>query len=141
MQSAALPYRATSEGSLEVLLVTSRKRRRRILPKGKVAAGMLPHRSAAREAMEEAGVVGTPDDAPVGELFKRKKAPDGGSQIVRVYPLRVSSEMERWPEHRQRERRWVSLEQALELVADNQIRKVSRRFAGLKSAATRTGGS
>lgn len=51
-----------------MLLVTSRKRRRWILPKGKVAAGMLPHRSAAREAMEEAGVVGTPNDAPVGEL-------------------------------------------------------------------------
>lgn len=73
MQSAALPDRATSEGSLEVLLVTSRKRRRWILPKGKVAAGMLPHRSAAREAMEEAGVVGTPNDAPVGELVKRRR--------------------------------------------------------------------
>lgn len=128
MQSAALPYRATSEGSLEVLLVTSRKRRRWILPKGKVAAGMLPHRSAAREAMEEAGVVGIPDDAPVGELSKAKKAAQGGSQIVRVYPLRVSSEVERWPEHRQRERRWVSLEQALELVADSQIREILRQF-------------
>lgn len=89
---------------------------------------MLPHRSAACEAMEEAGVVGVPDDVAVGEIFKAKKAPNGGSKIVRVYPLRVSSEVERWPEHRQRERRWVSLEQALELVGDDEIREVLRRF-------------
>lgn len=102
MQSAALPYRARSDGSLEVLLVTSRKRRRWILPNGKVAAGMLSDRSAAREVMDEAGVVGVPDDVAVGEIFKAQKAPDGGSKIVRVYPLRVSSEVERWPEDRQR---------------------------------------
>jgi len=55
MQSAALPYRYVTKDKIEVLLITSRTQQRWILPKGKIAFGMLPHRSAAREAMEEAG--------------------------------------------------------------------------------------
>lgn len=59
MQSAAIPYRLNHGGELKVLLVTSRKRRRRVLPKGNVPIGMAPHRSATCEALEEAGLFGT----------------------------------------------------------------------------------
>ncbi len=64
-QSASIPYRI-EQGGLRVLLVTSRTRRRWILPKGKVAPRMLPGRSAEREAFEEAGVLGRLAKDPIG---------------------------------------------------------------------------
>ena len=131
MQSAALPFRVGADGSIEVLLVTSRTRRRWILPKGKVAFGMLPHRSAAREAMEEAGVVGEIEDAPIAEFMTAKQQPNGTSEMirVRVFPLAVSSELQRWPEDHQRERRWLPLKRAIKSVEDPAIRTVLKRFA------------
>ena len=56
-QSAVIPYRKRPNG-LEVLLVTSRKGTRWVLPKGVVEPGMTPAASAAREALEEAGIRG-----------------------------------------------------------------------------------
>jgi 8-oxo-dGTP pyrophosphatase MutT (NUDIX family) len=134
MQSAALPYRVDDEGRIEVLLVTSRTRRRWILPKGKVGIGMLPHRSAAREAMEEAGVVGIVEDVPLTE-FKSAKHNAGGTSeaiMVRVFPLAVTSELQRWPEDHQRERRWLPLKRAIKFVEEPAIRNVLKKFAATR---------
>ena len=54
-QFAALCYRLR-KGKPEVLLVTSRRSKRWIIPKGWPQNGMLPAQSAAIEALEEAGV-------------------------------------------------------------------------------------
>jgi phosphohistidine phosphatase len=56
-QSAILPYRLRGD-DLEVLVITSRKGTRWVLPKGIVEPGMTAAASAAKEAMEEAGVEG-----------------------------------------------------------------------------------
>ena len=56
-QYAALPYRETASG-LEFLLITTRRTRRWIVPKGWPMDGHAPHAAAAREALEEAGVSG-----------------------------------------------------------------------------------
>ena len=45
-QSAVLPYRF-SGGDLEVLLITSRKGKRWVFPKGIIEPGLTPQRSAA----------------------------------------------------------------------------------------------
>jgi hypothetical protein len=57
IQYGALPYREIKSG-VQILLVTSRNTRRWIIPKGWPQSGTPPHRAAAREAFEEAGVVG-----------------------------------------------------------------------------------
>lgn len=64
-QSAVIPYRFGADG-LEVLLITSRKRKRWVLPKGVVEPGMTPAGSAEKEAFEEAGIEGRVDDRPLG---------------------------------------------------------------------------
>jgi phosphohistidine phosphatase len=64
-QSAVIPYRRGPSG-LEVLLVTSRKGTRWVLPKGVVEPDLSPAASAAKEALEEAGVRGPIDDEPLG---------------------------------------------------------------------------
>lgn len=134
MQSAAIPYRQLANGAIEVLLVTSRTRRRWILPKGKVPSGMLPHQSAAREALEEAGVIGVPEDTSVGDFTAAKQNADGTSQVVtvRAFPLAVKSELPRWREDHQRERRWLPLQRAIEAIDDPGIRQLLVHFASLR---------
>jgi 8-oxo-dGTP pyrophosphatase MutT (NUDIX family) len=58
MQYGALPYRFTEAAALEVLIVTTRQSKRWIIPKGWPIKGLTPSKSAAREAFEEAGVIG-----------------------------------------------------------------------------------
>ena len=51
LQYAAVPYRQRDDGTIEVMLVTSRETRRWIIPKGWPIGGAKPHASAAREAL------------------------------------------------------------------------------------------
>ena len=131
-QSAALPYRE-HDNDLEVLLVTSRKRKRWILPKGIVEPGLTPRASAAKEALEEAGVVGHMASESLGSYRRRKW---GGTCDVDVYPLRVQREMDDWPESGIRRRRWQPLATALRRVDDAGLRAIIARLpdAALRSA-------
>src|SRR5215831_813090 len=65
VQYGALPYRLTARSRPQFMLVTSRETRRWIIPNGWPKKGKLPHHSAAREAFEEAGVVGRLLNAPL----------------------------------------------------------------------------
>jgi 8-oxo-dGTP pyrophosphatase MutT (NUDIX family) len=73
VQYAALPYRRKGKSPTEVLLVTSHETGRWIIPKGWPAKGKPLHKSAAREAREEAGVVGSVERRPLG-VFSYQKA-------------------------------------------------------------------
>ena len=64
-QFGALCYRIT-DGKIQVLLITSRRTQRWILPKGWPENGITPGESAAKEAMEEAGVTGKLNERPLG---------------------------------------------------------------------------
>ena len=111
-QSAAVPYRRTTNG-LEVLLITSRRRRRWIVPKGVVEPLLTPTESAAVEAFEEAGVRGTVSECRLGVYEHRKW---GGILTVEVFPLAVEEVLDFWPERTLRSRRWMSVGEAARLV-------------------------
>jgi 8-oxo-dGTP pyrophosphatase MutT (NUDIX family) len=68
VQYAALPYRLNGKTRTEIMLVTSRETQRWIIPKGWPQKGKAPHDSAAREAFEEAGVVGAVGKRSVGSF-------------------------------------------------------------------------
>lgn len=129
-QSAAIPYRVDDAGDIEVLLVTSRSRRRWILPKGRVPADMRPQFSAAREALEEGGVVGVASNTPIAAYKQEKIAPDGSISTVLVwaYPLAVSSELRVWAEMHLRRRCWMPLGRAIRKVDDRRVRRVLLAF-------------
>ena len=131
VQYAALPYRSRGTSRTEVMLVTSRGTRRWIIPKGWPQKGRAPHRSAAREAFEEAGVTGVVDRRPVGSFPYQKRLKNGGVVVceVKVYPLKVSRQSKRWPEHRQRKIRWLSPKEAAKAVREPMLGTIIRRLA------------
>ena len=107
-QSAVIPYRRGPSG-LEVLLVTSRNGTRWVLPKGVVEPDLSPAASAAKEALEEAGVRGAIDDEPLGTYQYRKW---GGTCTVQVFAMEVEQEEADWPEANTRRRAWLTVDDA-----------------------------
>jgi 8-oxo-dGTP pyrophosphatase MutT (NUDIX family) len=133
VQYGALPYRESRSG-LEVLLVTSRESRRWILPKGWPQRGLPPHRTAENEAFEEAGVVGKIGKKPIGAYWYDKKLESGAAARckVRVFPLRVTRQLKKWPEKRQRQARWHSPAQASRRLRETYLRQIIRAFVKVK---------
>jgi 8-oxo-dGTP pyrophosphatase MutT (NUDIX family) len=130
IQVAALCLREGTTGR-EVLMVTSRGTRRWVLPKGWPMKGRTLAGAALREAWEEAGVVGTVDDAPVGWYGYDKIRKDALPVPCRVEVFRVTvADLARdWPEGRQRRREWMSLDRAATEVAEPQLQALLRRLA------------
>lgn len=130
-QVGAIPYTVV-EGQTVFLIVTSRRSGRWIFPKGAPRKGTTPQETAAREAYEEAGVTGTVEDASVGSYrtFKRRAMRRVPIEVA-MYPLRVESQAEDWPENGQRLRHWVVLPEAKRLLAQRRLAElaelVSRR--------------
>jgi 8-oxo-dGTP pyrophosphatase MutT (NUDIX family) len=131
VQYAALPFRRTSGGGIEVLLVTSRGTRRWIVPKGWPVPGLSPSGSAAREAFEEAGVIGSVGETAIG-TFRYQKQLNSGAFVTcetTVFPLEVQEQRRRFPEASQREQRWFSPEAAAEAVAEKELGRAIVAFA------------
>jgi 8-oxo-dGTP pyrophosphatase MutT (NUDIX family) len=123
-QSAVIPYRFGANG-FEVLLITSRKRKRWVLPKGVVEPGMTPADSAVKEAFEEAGIEGCVDDRPLGAYQYRKW---GGTCSVEVFAMRVTRESYAWPEADFRTREWIPVAEAAGRVDEAELKEM---IAGL----------
>ena len=128
-QYAALPWRAAGDG-FEVLLITSRETKRWVIPKGWPIKKLRPGASAAQEAFEEAGVRGAVSRKAVGVYHYDKRLRSGRSQHVRVFvhALEVREELDAWPEKGQRERRWTSAAEAVELVEERQLKRLLASF-------------
>ncbi|HEY4126302.1 MAG TPA: NUDIX hydrolase [Rhizomicrobium sp.] len=133
-QYAALPYRETANG-LEFLLITTRRTRRWIVPKGWPMDGRAPHAAAAREALEEAGVCGEIGEKSIGSYryFKERKTGELVPCKVDVFALKVKQQRKNWAEKDARELRWCALSEALTCVGEPGLRQIIRRFAAAYS--------
>ena len=125
-QYAALPLATGEDGRRLVMLVTSRETRRWVIPKGNPEKGLAPHALAAKEAYEEAGLVGVVGPEPVGAFRYAKRL--GGRKVVpvqvEVFPLAVERELADWPERGQRERRWFAPGEAALLVEEGGLAEI-----------------
>lgn len=123
-QSGAIPY-VLREGRVVFLLVTSRRTGRWIFPKGSIVSGMTAWDSAAKEALEEAGVTGVIESEPLGSY----RISDKGQLVdIDLYPLRVENQLESWDEMDQRSRHWVLLAEAKRLLADRALTRIADRL-------------
>jgi 8-oxo-dGTP pyrophosphatase MutT (NUDIX family) len=130
-QYAALPWRRTGRGEVEVLLITSRETRRWVIPKGWPIKGLTSPKSAAREAFEEAGVTGAVGKDKLGVYHYDKRLRSGRTQHVRVtvYPLQVLNEADDFPEKGQRERLWTTAADAAPKVDEPELQALIGAFA------------
>jgi len=132
VQYAALPYRLDGAGGLEILLVTSRRSRRWIIPKGWPIKGLRPAEAAAREAFEEAGVIGQIEETELGRFSYVKLLEKARRTVecdVIVFPLHVDRQFSSWPEAAQRTIRWTSAEEAERAVSDIGVGPLIQRVA------------
>jgi uncharacterized protein len=130
-QYGVLPYRPCAAGGIEVLLITSKERRRWVIPKGNPIPFFLNYESAAREAFEEAGVEGRIATMPIGSYryAKRRRSSKPAAAIVTVYPLLVTREAAAWPEQSERERRWFASAEAAAAVEEPELRELLACFS------------
>jgi 8-oxo-dGTP pyrophosphatase MutT (NUDIX family) len=108
-QAAAVPFRTSAEGDLEVLLIRRRQGGAWGIPKGLIDPGHTAPEAAAIEALEEAGVEGELLQESLGTF---EYAKFGGTCRVEVFGLRVTRVHERYEEERLRERRWFPVARA-----------------------------
>src|SRR6516164_9036277 len=131
VQYGALPYRVGNGSRPQFMLITSRESRRWVIPKGWPKKGKSPQYSAAREAFEEAGVVGAVGKRAVGSFSYEKRLKNGGVVVcrVRVFALEVTRQSRQWPEKQERVVKWLSASQAAEKVSEPRLSEIIRRLA------------
>jgi len=128
-QFGALCFRIVDK-KVEVLLVTSRRTRRWIIPKGWPMDEKTPSKAAAREALQEAGVKGKSYQSCIGAYSYTKifDPTDKLPIMVMVYPLKVKTVLSDYPEAGQRKRKWMSLKKAAKLISDPEMGHIIRHF-------------
>lgn len=122
-QFGALCWRM-HRGRVEVLLITSRDTGRWVIPKGWPMPGKSAPEAARQEAWEEAGVRGQGAETALGlySYDKARKVKDALPCVVSVYPLRVEALAARFPERKERRRRWFAAADAARQVAEPELR-------------------
>jgi len=134
LQVAALCWRHSP--LLEILLVTSLRTRRWILPKGWPHTALSLAQSAAREALEEAGVTGEVAEEPFGHYHYLKEK--GGSALpcrVEIFPLQVTGNRRAFAERGARELVWLPAEQAVARVDEAGLKRILQSFRKARGLA------
>jgi 8-oxo-dGTP pyrophosphatase MutT (NUDIX family) len=128
-QAGALGW-MQDEGALKFAIVTSRRTGRWVFPKGGIDAGKTPAETAKNEIFEEAGVIGEAGTEPVGSYRTAKiRPPLIWTVEVALYPVEIAQVLPEWQEMNQRERRFVGLEKARELLSQPEMADLAERFA------------
>ena len=127
-QAAALAWKPGTR-PIRFVLVTSRRTGRWVFPKGGIDPGMKGPAAAAQEALEEAGVVGRPAARPIGHYHTLKiRPPEYWDVKVSLYPLKIRKVLDTWDEIEDRERRFVTLKEARDLIEDEAMLELAKRF-------------
>ena len=127
-QFGALCWRVR-KNKLQMLLVTTRRTRRWVVPKGWPMDGATPAESAAAEAFEEAGVRGEVSERCVGIFTYTKEMSDGDLPcVVAVFPIHAGTILDDWPEKDMRRRRWLTPRKAAALVQEPELARILLDF-------------
>lgn len=128
-QSGVIPYRKKN-GKTEVLLVTSIRRKKWIIPKGFIEYNMSPFQSARKEAFEEAGVRGSNTTKILGSYTIRK---NGSELLTKIYSMKVTRIFKDYPEKNLRKRKWFSVYDAAKKVEIDELATIVRRLGRIYS--------
>lgn len=109
----------------KVVLITARGSQRWITPKGSVEWELSAQDSAAKEALEEAGIKGKIFPEEIGTYTYEKM---GGRYKVRLYFMEVTKLKDNWDEKHFRKRKLVSPKQAIKKVVPTAVSKIMANF-------------
>ncbi|KAK9838818.1 hypothetical protein WJX74_003919 [Apatococcus lobatus] len=122
--AGCIPVRLSISSSgpeiVSILLITSRGGKGYVFPKGGWELDESCLEAAARETVEEAGVRGKLEDAPVGrwEFYsgkaERVHSAHKGRCIAHMFAMHVEEELSSWPESPARKRIWCSVPDAIQ---------------------------
>jgi 8-oxo-dGTP pyrophosphatase MutT (NUDIX family) len=127
-QFGALCWRVKND-QVQICLITSRTRKRWIIPKGWPMHKQTPANAAATEAFEEAGVAGEAFDTCLGVFsYSTPGKVDNAPILTMVYPLHVTHVHSKWPEKHQRRRKWFSLEKAAKKLSEPALKQIVLSF-------------
>ena len=128
-QFAALCFRMVDD-KLKILMITSRGSGRWIIPRGWPMDNKTPSQAALTEAWEEAGVRGKGYDVSLGLYsYTREIGEDGPVPCVAmVYPVKVKTLAQDYPEKGQRKRKWLSPGKAAERVNEPELARIIKGF-------------
>ena len=115
-----IPYESRPEGT-RILLITSASRKKWIIPKGVIEPGFAAEDSAAKEAVEEAGVLGSIRTPALGSYEQSKW---GGICRIEVFLLEVTEVLKKWPERGLRQRQWFSRAEAIARVEHSGLKRL-----------------
>lgn len=117
-QSGVIPYRIKKK-ELQILLISTRSGNNWTIPKGIVEKRLEDSESAVKEAFEEAGLIGNIDET-ISWQFRFQKW--GGICDVKLYPMMVEKELDDFPENELREKKWLSVNEAIKLIKFEQVK-------------------
>ncbi len=127
-QFAALCWRVKND-QVQICLVTSRRRKRWILPKGWPMHKQTPAAAAATEAFEEAGLSGDAIDQCLGVYTYVKEYKGFDLPVVTmVYPVHVLNIHSSWPEQHQRRRKWFTPKKAAKKITEPELKRIVATF-------------
>ena len=129
-QYAALPLLRQADAT-RVILVTSRGTGRWILPKGWAETRMSGADLAAKEAFEEAGLIGVMQPHSIGAYSYRKQFVGDETLACRVevFTMEVEALLDDWPERQQRRRQSFTLAEAAAAVAEVELQDLLRSLS------------
>jgi 8-oxo-dGTP pyrophosphatase MutT (NUDIX family) len=123
-QAGAVPVRIQNDKPL-FLVINNRNRTRWLVPKGIVENGHTPAITAAKEAMEEAGITGEMLAQPLG-VYTYQKWDDICS--VELFVLFVTKIYDNWEEDSFRERRWINWKEFSDIVDERIPRSILNKL-------------
>ena len=113
-------------------LVSTRKGRSWIIPKGTIDPGQTASDAALQEAWEEAGLHGSLSQEPIGSYESMKKL---RRCQVTVYLMHISECSDTWPEMGQRQREWLPFHLAAARVKHCGLSELLKSLAESAAAA------
>lgn len=116
---------------VRICLISSRGGKGYVFPKGGWETDESVESAARRETVEEAGLRGVLE--PLLGQFEFNSGKAGRARCVAfMFAMSVSEELETWPEMKQRERRWCTIEEAYSLARMEWMKAALRTWVGRK---------
>eukprot|EP00884_Botryococcus_braunii_P004645 jgi/Botrbrau1/14181/Bobra.182_3s0114.1 len=117
MVAGCLPVKVDPDSSgvdsIKVLMISSSQGKGLVFPKGGWETDECVEAAAARETVEEAGVRGNLESAPLGPFTFLSGKLTHGHCVAYMFAMHVEEELEHWPEENTRQRRWCTVEEAV----------------------------